>query len=173
MGSLPINHKYVSQIILSALICGSLIFFIVSNTWITKIIYVPMSQYVPMSHYVPISQYIPPMMKVNIKNLLTHRNQVHLISPQMSGNKSQLSYGTSQKYHTSFRPKKVYFPGDPLPEKELDAIRKLSDSKLKRRLTYKQYDVLKNMLEEVVQIFKKNDIRYTLTTYHFHKIFNW
>ena len=132
-----------------------------------------MNQYVPISNYVPISQYIPPMMKVNINSLLTHHNQVHIMSPPMSTNKSQLLKVTSKQLPMSVRPKKIYFPGDPLPEKELDAIRKLSDSKLKRRLTSKQYDVLKNMLAEVVQIFKKNDIRYTLTNYHFHKLFTW
>ena len=84
------------------------------------------------------------------------------ISPQIKSNESQESKSTTRKYRTSFRPQNIYFPGDPLPEKQLDAIRKLSDTKLKRRFTYKQYGVLKNMLEEVVQMFIKDNIRYLL-----------
>ena len=84
------------------------------------------------------------------------------ISPQIKSNESQESKSTTRKYRTSFRPQNIYFPGDPLPEKQLDAIRKLSDIKLKRRFTYKQYGVLKNMLEEVVQMFIKDNIRYLL-----------
>ena len=70
-------------------------------------------------------------------------------------------------------PQKVYFPGDPMPEKQLDIIRNLSDTKLKRRLTYKQYDTLKDMLAEVVQIFNKNEIRCTFLKYQFHKVFGF
>ena len=109
----------------------------IGKSWGNDNIHVPMSQYVPMSQHVYLSQYVPPMMGVNIHRLLTNNNHEHPISPRIKGNKSQVSKGITQKYLTSFRPQNVYFPGDPLPEKQLDAVRKLSDTKLKRRLTYK------------------------------------
>ena len=164
MDKLPITHRYLPKLVLTALILeilASLIFFMISKTWINQII------------YVPVGQYVPPIMKVNINRLLTHNNQMQLISPQIRENISQLPKGMSQKYHNIYRPQNVYYPGDPLPEKQLDAIRNSSDTKLKRRLTYKTYEVLRNMLAEVVQIFAKNDIRYTLTRWHFHKLFKW
>ena len=166
MDKLPLNHKNIPKFILTALILeivASLLFFMISKTWINQIIYVPLSQ------YIPVSQYVPPMMKVSINHLLAPNNQVQVISPQIDVNKSQLSKSTNQKYH--IQTQKVYFPGDPLPEQQLEAIRNSSDTKLKRRLTYKQYEVLKNMLAEVVQIFIKNDIRYTLMKWHLHKLF--
>ena len=101
----------------------------------------------------------------------TNNHQAHLISRQKRDNKSQLSRGTTKKYRTTFRSQNVYFPGDPLPEKQLDAIRNSSDTKLKRRLTNEQYEVLKNMLEEVVQVFIKDNIRYSWIQCDFHKSF--
>jgi hypothetical protein len=162
MGYLPVNHNYLPKIILVGLIIeilASIIFFMIGKTWSNNSIYVPVSQYVPMSQHVPVGQYVPPMMGVNINRLLSNNHQANLMSPQMRVNKSQLSRGTTRKYRTIFRPQNVYFPGDTLPEKQLDVIRNSSDTKLKRVLTYKQYDVLKNMLEEVVQMFIKDDIR--------------
>jgi hypothetical protein len=108
---------------------------------------------------------------IGIYCLLTNNHQAHLISRQKRDNKSQLSRGTTKKYRTTFRSQNVYFPGDPLPEKQLDAIRNSSDTKLKRRLTNKQYEVLKNMLEEVVQMFIKDDIRYSWIQCDLHQLF--
>ena len=52
----------------------------------------------------------------------------------------------------------IIFPEDPLPRKSMDVIRQLSDPRLKRRFSYKQYENLRIMLTEVGQIFKENDI---------------
>ena len=156
-----LNHKNVQIIILVVLsieILPCVIYFMIGKSWGNYNIFVTMSRYVPMSQHVPVSHYVPPMMR-NIHRLFTTNNHENPILPQIKGNKSQVSKGTTRKYRTSFRPQNVYFPGDPLPEKQLDAIRKLSDTKLKRRLTYKQCGVLKNMLEEVVQMFIKDNIR--------------
>ena len=168
MDKLPRNYKYLPKVILTALILeilASLIFFMISKTWINQIIYVPLNQYVPQG------QYGAPMMKVNINHLLTHNNQVQLISPQIRGNKSQQSKGSSGKYHRISSSQNVYFPGDLLPQKQLDIIRNSSDTTLKRRLTYKQYEVLRNMLADVVKTFKNNDIRYTLMNCHLYQSF--
>ena len=166
MDKLPINYKNVPKIILTALILeivASLLFFMISKTWINQIIYVPLSQ------YVPISQYVPPMMKVNINHLLAHNNQMQVISPEIMVNKSELSKGANRKYQISAQ--HVYFPGDPLPKQQLDAIRNSSDTILKRRLTYKQYEVLRNMLAEIVRIFIKSDIRYKMMKWNLYKLF--
>ena len=56
-------------------------------------------------------------------------------------------------------PQTIYLPREKLPEKTMDDIRQLSDSKLKRRLTNKQYHALRHMLKEVVQIFIEQGIR--------------
>ena len=165
MDILPRNYRCLPKVILTALILeilASLIFFMISKTWINQIIYVPLSQYVPQG------QYGAPMMKVNINHLLTHNNQVHLISPQIRGNKNKPSKGFNGKYNRISSSQNVYYPGDPLPQKQLDIIRNSSDTTLKRLLTYKQYEILRNMLANVVNIFKSNDIRYTLRNWHFH-----
>jgi hypothetical protein len=44
----------------------------------------------------------------------------------------------------------------------MDDIRELSDPKLKRQLSNKQYHALRSMLEEVIQIFTEQDIRYAI-----------
>ena len=76
--------------------------------------------------------------------------------------------GFNGKYNRISSSQNVYYPGDPLPQKKLDIIRNSSDTTLKRLLTYKQYEILRNMLANVVNIFKSNDIRYTLRNWHFH-----
>ena len=163
MDKLLKNCKYLPKVILAALvleILASLVIFMIGRIWNNQIVYVPLSQ------YVPVSQYGATKIKVNINHLWTHNNQVQLISPQVRSNTSKPSKGFHGKYSRISSSQNVYFPGDPLPQKQLDIIRNSSDTTLKRRLTYKQYEVLRNMLANVVNIFKTNDIRYTLTNCH-------
>ena len=57
---------------------------------------------------------------------------------------------------------RIYFPGDPLPEKLLYSIRQLSHPILKRRLTKEEYNEYLDVLHFVVRIFTTNNIRYSL-----------
>ena len=155
MDKLPRNYKYLPKVVWTALILeilASLVIFMIGRIWNNQIVYVPLSQ------YVPVSQYGATKIKVNINHLWTHNNQVQLISSQVRSNTSKPSKGFHGKYNRISSSQNVYFPGDPLPQKQLDIIRKSSDTTLKRR----------NMLADAVNIFKINDIRYTLTNYHLH-----
>ena len=171
MTMLSVNNKNLLKMTLVWLIVINVIYFMISKTWDNYNIYVPISMYVPMLHHAPVMQYVAPMATLNTNRLLTNNHQEHLISPQIRVNKSHLSKGSTQLYSMIFRSQNVYFPGDALPEKQVDAIRMLSDTKLKRRFTYKQYDVLKKMMEEIVQLFVKDNIRYSMMNCNFHKLF--
>ena len=59
-----------------------------------------------------------------------------------------------------FIKKGIYYPGDSLPLETLNRIRNSSHEKLKRSLSTKEYNQFKDLMTDVVNIFKHYNIRY-------------